>query len=105
MSCLRSSTRTKARSSPIWTSWGCSKITGSQISMDGKGAWRDNVIVERFWRSIKYEEVYLRAYESASEAKTSSAVTSVFYNEQRPHSALDGDTPDEIYFNHAAQAA
>ena len=77
-----------------------------QISMDGKGAWRDNVFVERFWRSIKYEEVYLRAYESASEAKASLGRYIAFYNEQRPHSSLDGDTPDAVYFNSpAAQAA
>jgi putative transposase len=77
-----------------------------QISMDGKGAWRDNVFVERFWRSIKYEEVYLRAYESASEAKSSLGRYITFYNEQRPHSSLDGDTPDAVYFNSpAAQAA
>jgi putative transposase len=77
-----------------------------QISMDGKGAWRDNVFVERFWRSIKYEEVYLRAYESASEAKASLGRYIAFYNEQRPHSSLDGCTPDAVYFNSpAAQAA
>jgi len=77
-----------------------------QISMDGKGAWRDNVFVERFWRSIKYEEVYLRAYESASEARSSLGRYIAFYNEQRPHSSLDGDTPDAVYFNSpAAQAA
>jgi putative transposase len=70
-----------------------------QISMDGKGAWRDNVFVERFWRSIKYEEVYLRAYESASEAKASLGRYIAFYNEQRPHSSLDGLTPDAVYFS------
>jgi putative transposase len=68
------------------------------ISMDGKGAWRDNVFVERFWRSIKYEEVYLRAYESASEAKHFIARYIAFYNEKRPHSSLDGLTPDAVYF-------
>jgi len=67
--------------------------------MDGKGSWRDNVFVERLWRSIKYEEVYLRAYESASEAHASLARYITFYNERRPHQALDGLTPDTIYFN------
>jgi putative transposase len=69
------------------------------ISMDGKGAWRDNVFIERFWRSLKHEEVYLRAYESASEAKHFISRYISFYNQQRPHSALDGRTPDAAYFN------
>ena len=68
------------------------------ISMDGKGAWRDNVFVERLWRSVKYEEVYLRAYDSVSEARASIARYLAFYNERRPHSSLDGRTPDEAYF-------
>ena len=68
------------------------------ISMDGKGAWRDNVFVERLWRSVKYEEVYLRAYESVTEARASLGRYLAFYNEQRPHSSLDGRTPDEAYF-------
>jgi putative transposase len=75
------------------------KNNNIQISMDGKGAWRDNVFVERFWRTIKYEEVYLRAYAGASEARRSIANYIAFYNEQRPHSALDGRTPHEVYFN------
>jgi putative transposase len=74
------------------------KGRGIRISMDGKGAWRDNVFVERFWRSIKYEEVYLRAYESASEAKHFVGRYITFYNQQRPHSSLDGRTPDAVYF-------
>ena len=69
------------------------------ISMDGKGAWRDNVVVERLWRTIKYEEVYLRAYGSVSEARSSLARYLAFYNRCRPHSALDGQTPDQVYFN------
>src|SRR5438132_2145556 len=69
------------------------------ISMDGKGAWRDNVFVERLWRSIKYEEVYLRAYDSVSEARTSIGRYLTFYNGRRPHSSLDGMTPDQAYFN------
>jgi putative transposase len=72
---------------------------GIAISMDGKGAWRDNVFVERLWRSVKYEEVYLRAYDSVSEARASIGHYLKFYNGQRPHSSLDGATPDEAYFN------
>src|SRR5438552_16614922 len=68
------------------------------ISMDGKGAWRDNVFVERLWRSVKYEEVYLRAYDSVSEARTSIGRYFNFYNGRRPHSSLDGMTPDQAYF-------
>ena len=61
--------------------------------MDGKGAWRDNVFVERLWRSVKYEEVYLRAYDSVSEARGSIGRYLNFYNGRRPHSSLDGATP------------
>ena len=68
------------------------------ISMDGKGAWRDNVFVERLWRSIKYEEVYFRAYESVGEARASIGRYLNFYNQRRPHSSLDGTTPDHAYF-------
>jgi putative transposase len=68
------------------------------ISMDGKGAWRDNVFVERLWRSVKYEEVYLRAYDGVSEARTSIGRYLDFYNGRRPHSSLDGATPDQAYF-------
>ena len=68
------------------------------ISMDGKGAWRDNVFVERLWRSIKYEEVYLRAYDSVSEARISIGRYLTFYNCQRPHSSLDRKTPDQAHF-------
>ena len=69
------------------------------ISMDGKGAWRDNVFVERFWRSLKYEEVYLRAYEDVPEARQSIGRYLDFYNGRRPHTALDRRTPDQAYFN------
>ena len=69
------------------------------ISMDGKGAWRDNVFVERLWRTIKDEEVYLRAYRSVSEARRGLSRYLAFYNRQRPHSALGGHTPDQVYFN------
>ena len=71
---------------------------GIAISMDGKGAWRDNVFVERLWRSVKYEEVYLRAYDSVSEARASIGRYLDFYNGRRPHSSLDGTTPDQAYF-------
>src|SRR5512139_629976 len=70
---------------------------GIAISMDGKGAWRDNVFVERLWRSVKYEEVYLRAYDSVSDARTSIGCYLDFYNGRRPHSSLDGMTPDRAY--------
>ena len=69
------------------------------ISMDGKGAWRDNVFVERLWRTIKYEEVYLRAYHSVSEARRSLGRYLAFYNRRRPHSSLGGQTPDQAYIN------
>jgi len=72
--------------------------SGIAISMDGKGAWRDNVFVERLWRSVKYEEVYLRAYDSVSEARASIGRYLGFYNGRRPHSSLDGATPDQAYF-------
>jgi len=69
------------------------------ISMDGRGAWRDNVIVERLWRSVKYEEVYLRAYGAVSEARGSIGRYLNFYNSRRPHSSLDAKTPDQTYFD------
>jgi putative transposase len=75
------------------------------ISMDGKGAWRDNVFVERVWRSVKYEEVYLKAYDSVSQARASIGRYLAFYNQGRPHSSLDGRTPDEAYFDRQALAA
>jgi putative transposase len=75
------------------------------ISMDGKGAWRDNVFVERLWRSIKYEEVYLRAYDSVAEARTSIGRYLAFYNGRRPHSSLDRRTPDQAYFTPLPQLA
>jgi len=78
------------------------KVLASQeikISMDSNGAWRDNVFVERLWRTIKYEEVYLRAYASVSEARAGIGRYLSFYNSRRPHSSLDGKTPDQAYFN------
>ena len=74
------------------------------ISMDGKGAWRDNVFVERLWRSVKYEEVYLRAYESVADARASIGRYLNFYNTKRPHSSLGARTPDQAYFDHRPQA-
>ena len=70
-----------------------------KISMDGKGAWRDNVFVERLWRSIKYEEIYLHAYASVKDARVAIGRYLAFYNGLRPHSSLDRQTPDEAYFN------
>lgn len=74
------------------------------ISMDGRGAWRDNVFVERLWRSVKYEEVYLRAYDSVGEARSSIGRYLAFYNRKRPHSSLDARTPDQAYFDGLPQA-
>ena len=67
-------------------------------SMDGKGCWRDNVFVERLWKSVKYEHVYLHGYETVSEARHKLAVYLEFYNRRRPHSSLDRQTPDDVYF-------
>jgi putative transposase len=78
---------------------------GIRISMDGKGCWRDNVFVERLWKTIKYEEVYLRAYDGVSEAKASLTRYIAFYNERRPHRSLDGRTPDHVYFTLSPLAA
>ena len=69
-----------------------------QISMDGKGRWIDNVFVERLWKSVKYEHVYLHAYESVSEARQKLSGYLTFYNSSRPHSSLGGVTPDTAYF-------
>src|SRR5277367_6230361 len=69
------------------------------ISMDGKGAWRDNVFVERIWKSVKYEEVYLHAYDSVGVARASLGRYLDFYNRLRPDSSLDRMTPDEAYFH------
>lgn len=68
------------------------------ISMDGRGSWRDNVFIERFWRLIKYEEIYLHAYDSVSAARRGIGRYIAFYNSRRPHSARDMRTPDEYYF-------
>ena len=72
---------------------------GMQQSMDGKGRWVDNVFVERLWKSVKYEEVYLHAYDSVAQAKHALERYFSFYNQCRPHSSLDGKTPDQVYFH------
>ena len=77
---------------------GVLKANGIRISMDGKGRWLDNVFVERLWRSVKYEHVYLHAYENVNEAKQQLASYFDLYNTRRPHSSLDGQTPDMTYF-------
>ena len=74
---------------------------GIAISMDGKAAWRDNVFVERLWRSVKYEEVYLHAYASVAEARAGLGRYMNFYNGRRPHSSLGARTPDQTYFTQA----
>jgi putative transposase len=76
---------------------------GIAISMDGRGAWRDNVVVERLWRSVKYEEVYLHAYASVSEARNAIGRYLGFYNARRPHSSLGGRPPDQTYFDNLPQ--
>lgn len=81
------------------------KSNDIKISMDGKGRWVDNVFVERLWRSVKYEEVYLKAYESVAEAKRSLAQYFTFYNEERRHQSLGKLTPNEVYFQEAAKQA
>ena len=78
---------------------------GIKISMDGRGAWRDNVFVERLWRSVKYEEIYLRAYDTVAESRNSLASYFSFYNSRRPHSSLDRQTPDQAYFTPLPQIA
>jgi putative transposase len=81
---------------------------GIEVSMDGKGCWRDNIFVERLWRSLKYEEVYLHAYDSVSAARAGLARYFQIYNSERPHSSLHDRTPDQAYFTpqpHLAVAA
>lgn len=78
------------------------KAQSIAISMDGKGRWVDNVFVERLWRSVKYEEVYLHAYESPRDVNTALTRYFAFYNARRPHQALDQRTPDAVYFSGSA---
>ena len=75
------------------------KARGIRLSMDGRGAWRDNIFVERLWRTVKYEEVYLHAYESVSVARAGLTRYFRFYNSRRPHSSLGRQTPDQKYFD------
>ncbi|HRL78691.1 MAG TPA: IS3 family transposase [Candidatus Accumulibacter phosphatis] len=83
---------------------GLLKAHDIRISMDGKGSWRDNVFVERLWKTVKYEEVYLKAYDSVADARANLTTYVRFYNERRPHRALDGKTPDAAYFVALASA-
>ena len=78
---------------------------GCKLSMDGRGAWRDNVFVERLWRSVKYERVYLKAYDSVSAARADIADYLQWYNTGRVHSSLDDVTPEQAYFNWLPQLA
>ena len=71
---------------------------GIRVSMDGKGRWMDNVFIERLWKSVKYEEVYLKGYSSISEAKRELGIYFEFYNRKRPHQGLDNRTPDVVYW-------
>jgi putative transposase len=80
------------------------KEEGIAISMDGKGRWADNVFVERLWRSLKYEHVYLHAYESVAEARAKIGRYFAFFNSQRPHSSLGAQTPDQVYFHRPPEA-
>ena len=84
---------------------GLLKREGIQISMDGKGRWLDNVFVERLWRSVKYEEVYLRAYDSIAAARESLGRYFAFYNSERRHQSLDRRTPDSVYYEPAVRLA
>ena len=81
------------------------KTHGVAISMDGKGRWLDNVFVERLWRSVKYEDIYLRAYDTPAALRVSLTRYFDFYNARRRHTALDRRTPDAVYFDEVAQAA
>jgi len=78
---------------------GMLKDKGIQISMDGKGRWIDNVFIERLWRSLKYEEVYLKAYDTVAQAKENIGVWLSFYNQDRRHASLDRMTPDQVYYD------
>jgi putative transposase len=71
---------------------------GVRVSMDGKGRWVDNVFVERLWRSVKYEDIYLHAYETVREVRAALTSYFSFYNADRPHQSLEYRTPDEMYF-------
>jgi putative transposase len=81
----------------VFTGW--LKDHGIRISMDGKGCWRDNVFIERLWRSVKYEEVYLHGYETVSDSRARIGRYFDLYNQRRPHCALRRQTPDSVYFS------
>jgi putative transposase len=81
--------------SPRFTAWLIA--AGVRISMDGRGRWMDNVFIERLWRSLKYECIYLHAFEAGSELRAGLGWWIGYYNNRRPHSRLDGQTPDEAY--------
>jgi putative transposase len=81
------------------------KKQGIKLSMDGKGAWRDNVFVERFWRTVKYERIYKRAYDTVSEARADIAEYIDWYNDKRPHTSLDDRTPKRAYDESRAKQA
>lgn len=81
------------------------KNRGIKISMDGKGAWMDNVFIERLWWSLKYECVYLNEFEEGATLRKGLRNWIGFYNSQRPHSSLDDQTPDEAYFGDLSKAA
>lgn len=70
---------------------------GIRISMDGRGCWRDNIMVERLWRTLKYENIYLHAYETGNAARSGIRTWLDTYNSKRPHSSLNDYTPDEVY--------
>ena len=78
------------------------KAHGVAISMDGKGRWIDNVFIERLWRSVKYEDIYLRAYETPAALRAGLTRYFDFYNTRRRHTALDRRTPDAVYFEQVA---
>jgi putative transposase len=81
--------------SPRFT--GVLQKAGARISMDGRGRWMDNVFIERLWRSLKYECIYLHAFETGSELRVGLSTWIGYYNARRPHSRLGGQTPDEAY--------
>ena len=81
------------------------KANDIRISMDGKGAWRDNVFVERLWRSVKYEEIYLKAYDDIRSARKSLGMYFDFYNMERRHQSLDRQTPDQVYYENVIRKA
>ncbi|MGB3977013.1 MAG: integrase core domain-containing protein, partial [bacterium] len=81
------------------------KQKGIVISMDGRGRWLDNVVVERFWRTIKYEDIYLKSYETGRELEKGISAFINRYNTLRPHQSLNGNTPDQVYREMTWQAA